>query len=269
MISIQPYFVFATYEYHKKVIMKNGIAHYYNYFQDCDYLDKVSAIPDGCVDILFIRDKKGIVAKACGTVLKNTELTNEKDKEYFGIRFMPGIQPSNLSIPMKELIEREVDLSLILKNKDILKRMEEESNWDKCINIFVKDYLKSRENTLIDDNSIRLVNFLKDKLIKTKGNIQVQELSKETGYSTRYINMMFDNYIGISPKTFGKIIQFQNSIQIINHNVEEKLTGVGIEAGYFDQAHFIREFKKHINMTPNEYRKMIKDIDYYNRLEVE
>lgn len=271
MISIQPYFVFATYEYHKKIIMKNGIAHFYNYFKDCDYIKNVSAIPDDCVDILFIRDSHGIKANACGTVLESTELTNEKDKEYFGIRFMPGVMPCNLCVPMKELIGNEVDLSLVIKDKEILKRIEDEEDWNKCINIFVEDYLKHSNDLEVMRNcdSIDIVEYMKSKIINSRGNIKVQQLADDTGYSTRYINMLFNNEVGVSPKTFGKIIQFQNAIQIINHNQSAKLTGVGEEAGYFDQAHFIREFKKHIAMTPKEYKKIIKETDYYHRFEIE
>lgn len=105
---VQPYFVFATYQYHKKMMMRDGIAHVYHYHQNCAEFETISAVPDGCVDIYFERSRKGVAAKVCGTVLARHELNNQKGNEYFGIRFMPGIMPSNLNVQMKELVGKEI-----------------------------------------------------------------------------------------------------------------------------------------------------------------
>ncbi len=272
MTPVQPYFVFATDHYYKKLVMRDGIAHIYNYQQNCDVFEKISAIPDGCVDIFFEKDASGVYARACGTVLQRTELGNQKDREYFGIRFMPGVLPSNLSVSMKELIGHEIDLADVVKSKDLPKKIEETQDWRACLQLFADDYaasLQSIPSQSAQTNHQRLAAYLKDKMLSTTGRVQIQELAALTGYSARYINMVFDHHNGVNPKTFAKIIQFQNAIQLINHHQEDQLTYISMESGYFDQSHFIREFKKFIAITPAEYRKLVKSHAYLQRLNID
>ncbi len=70
--------------------------------------------------------------------------------------------------------------------------------------------------------------------------------------STRYLNMLFTQYTGLPPKLFCKINRFQQSLVLVNNN-EEKLTDVAYSSGYFDQSHFIREFKQFTGLTPNAF----------------
>lgn len=272
MKPVQPYFVFATYQYHKRIVMSNGIAHLYHYCYNCDEFGNISAIPDGCVDIYFEKDSSGVHPRACGTVLKRTLINNQKDHEYFGIRFMPGVLPANLKAQMKDLIGLETDLKDLLKNKDLAKRIEETQDWQQCIRLFLEDYSAClNEVSCFSSGNSRqqLAGYLKDTIISTLGSIKIQDLSEKTGYSARYINMLFEQYIGLSPKTFERILKFQNAINLLNHHQEGHLTQVGMEAGYFDQAHFIREFKKLTAMTPAEYRKLIRKHSYLQRLSID
>ncbi len=269
---VQPYFVFATNQYHKKPVMRNGIAHIYNYQQNCDDFEKISAIPDGCVDIFFEKSDAGVHARACGTVLHQTALANQKNNEYFGIRFLPSVLPTNLSVSMEELIAHELDLTDVIKNKDVSKKIEETQNWRACVQLFLDDYLASLQDIsskTMKNSKNRLVKYLNDQIIAAVGNIKVQELAAATGYSTRYINMVFCHHIGISPKTFAKIMQFQNAIQLMNHHQDDRLTDISIASGYFDQSHFIREFKKLIAITPTEYQKLVKKSSYLQRLTID
>lgn len=261
MELVQPYFEFATYQYQKKPIMSHGIAQYYHYCRNCQELDKVHAIPDGCVDMYFEKSSSGVQVKACGTVLKSTSLDTQLGNEYFGIRFMPGVLPSNLKVRMEDLVEQELDLEDILTNKNLSRRIEEKSDWRECIRLYVEDYLHSLQSTHFsaeDKNHIRLFEYIKEQIVSNMGNIRVKELAENAGYSARYINMLFRQYIGISPKTFSEIIKFQYAVQLIDAHQEDRLTKIGLDIGYFDQAHFIKEFKKYSMVTPNEYRKMLK-----------
>ena len=271
MIPIQPYFVFSTYHYDKRLVMQHGIAHFYHYHPTCHKIKEVCAIPDGCTDLFFERDETGIKGKACGSVLKRMAIDNQQAKEYFGIRFMPGVLPANLSVSMKELVNNEIDLSEIIKSPDLLKQIQELPTWEDCMTVFVEDFMKAQESAGLYQKSmskVTLVESVKQLIYKANGNVRVQELSDYTGYSTRYINKVFEEHIGMSPKAFEKIVQLQNALQVMNHHQEEQLIEVGMEAGYFDQAHFIKDFKRHMLMTPTEYKKLVKEHHYLERLHI-
>lgn len=272
MNPIQPFFVFATYQYYKKLIMQNGISHLYHYRQNCSELKEISAIPDGCVDIYFEKDRTGIHARACGTVLERTVLSNKMENEYFGIRFMPGVLPANLNVEMRDLVRQELALTDVARNKDLPKKIEETGDWRACIRLFVEDhdaYRQGLSNSAVGYSRRRLADYVIQTMLTAMENVKVQELAERTGYSARYINMILDEYTGLNPKTFEKIIKVQNAIQMINHHQEEHLAQVGVDAGYFDQAHFTREFKKQIAMTPAEYRTLVRDHAYLKRLNID
>jgi AraC-like DNA-binding protein len=251
--------------------MNYGISHIYHYYQNCDEFGITSAVPDGCVDIYFDKGSDGLLAKVCGTVLKRTNINNQREHEYFGIRFMPGVIPANLNINMKDLINKELELADVIKDSDIIKKMEETKDWQQCISLLIQEHILYlyRAGKRQDSEQKRLLKYFIEIMISSMGSIKIKELSEKTGYSARYVNMIFDQYLGFSPKTFEKIIQLQNSINIINHHQSENLTQIGMDAGYFDQAHFIREFKKQMSMTPAEYRKLVREHSYLQRMSVE
>jgi AraC-like DNA-binding protein len=271
MVAVQPYFVFATYQYYKTPVMRNGIAHIYHYHRDCYEFDMISAIPDACVDIFFEKKSSGVQVRACGTVLGFTGLENHREHEYFGIRFMPGTLPANLNVGMKELVCRELELADVAKNKDLAKRIEDARDWRQGIRLFVEDYLASLPNATgfsMDGDQKRLADYIKNMILCTAGNVRICDLAEKTGYTTRYINLLFNQYFGLSPKTFEEIIRFQYAIQMINHHQEEQMANIAMETGYFDQAHFIREFKKYLTITPTEYRTLVREHAYLQRLNV-
>ena len=271
MKPIQPYFVMSTLHYKKGISLNRGIAHFYNYYQDPFNVNDVIAIPDGCVDMLFEKDDSGLHGKVCGTVLENTIIDNKNNKEYFGVRFLPGVLPIIVDASMAELVEHQIDLNDLILDKDLLNRMEEAKSMQETIKIFLASYDACvAKKSIINhhEGAIKLVEFVKNEIFNSYGNIKIEEIAAKTGYTTRYINQLFNQFVGISPKTFSKIIKFQNVIQAINRNSSSTLTQLGIETGYYDQSHFIKDFKKFAALTPKDYRKMIIEHDYNHRLEV-
>lgn len=109
---------------------------------------------------------------------------------------------------------------------------------------------------------------MKNQIIAANGNVTVSELANYTGYTERYINKVFKQNMGINPKTFGMIMKFQKVIQKINQADDCKLTDICVAAGYYDQSHFIRDFKKYADLAPKEYRKLILENNYNKRMNI-
>ncbi len=63
--------------------------------------------------------------------------------------------------------------------------------------------------------------------------------------------------VGLTPKQFAKIIQFQTSLHYLNNSTYDKLVEVGLDSGFSDQSHFIRTFKKYTEQTPSYYLKQM------------
>jgi AraC-like DNA-binding protein len=88
---------------------------------------------------------------------------------------------------------------------------------------------------------------------KSKGNIRIKELMEQLHISQSPLEKRFRQVVGTSPKKFSSIVRLKNAIQQYNPNTS--LTALGYEAGYYDQAHFIKEFKSFTGETPEKFFK--------------
>lgn len=80
----------------------------------------------------------------------------------------------------------------------------------------------------------------------------IEKLAVQHGISARYIQKLFLDYIGITPKRFFNIRRFNKSLQLIRSS-HTSLTDIAYECGYYDQAHFIKEFKSFTGVTPSRF----------------
>jgi len=104
-------------------------------------------------------------------------------------------------------------------------------------------------------NSNQKAKLALDVLIEGRGNISIKHLADQLQLSERTLQRLFKEYVGVSPKQFAKIIQFQSSLKSVSQCGLQKLTDVVYEHGYADQSHFIRDFKKYTHTKPSRFRK--------------
>ena len=88
-------------------------------------------------------------------------------------------------------------------------------------------------------------------ILKNFGVVNVQT-DLDIGLSQRQLRRYFEFYVGDTAKTFSKVVRFQNilnakpSTQSLRHNK------IFFDLGYYDQAHFIKEFKNFYGVTPSK-----------------
>lgn len=100
-----------------------------------------------------------------------------------------------------------------------------------------------------------------DTLLRGHGSVSVALLSEQSHYSTRHLNRIFLNQIGISIKTFARLIRLEHTLQLLGSGAYE-LTELALQNGYCDQSHFIRDFKKLCGITPNTFLANMSDFSY-------
>ncbi|OUL64173.1 AraC family transcriptional regulator [Flavobacterium sp. AJR] len=93
-----------------------------------------------------------------------------------------------------------------------------------------------------------------DFIFKSKGQFSLKQLVDYTGYTERHIERKFTECVGLNPKKFGNIVKIHGFLKLLKNKSEDtNLTTISYDAGFSDQSHLIREFKKHTGMTPREY----------------
>jgi AraC-like DNA-binding protein len=154
---------------------------------------------------------------------------NEIKNDIISIEYIFGVMASELKEKLIEKITIQDKISLL--------------------NNFFIGLLRNRKsrNDLIIQESLNYI-------VNKKGIISLDQLVKLTGYTERHIERKFNESIGISPKKFASITKLHNFIKNCNNGlVEKKLTTTAYEAGYADQSHLIKDFRKITGMTPTIY----------------
>jgi AraC-like DNA-binding protein len=93
-------------------------------------------------------------------------------------------------------------------------------------------------------------------LRRANGQIEIGRLAQELGCSRKHLIAQFHEQIGVAPKTIARILRFQHAVRLFHGITETKpLSGVdvAIACGYFDQAHFIKDFRQLSGLTPTEF----------------
>jgi AraC-like DNA-binding protein len=96
-------------------------------------------------------------------------------------------------------------------------------------------------------------------LIQTHGTMRVAELASHMGYTTRYVDRLFREHVGLSPKLLARILRFQQGYHLWMQHPAPMAYGdlrLGrLQRYYADQSHFIHEFTRFTGFTPQRYRE--------------
>lgn len=223
-------------------------------------------VPDGCLDIVFTINKK---TKTCectvyGTLDKPLLGNLAYDKiQTFGITFYPGGSYPFLKTPLVELKNRICLIDDILQGswKKYCLEIGKANSILEMIEFSNKYYSSLLEKHFLSDS---LCNILYS-IYKSKGNITIKELSQSEIISERHIRRIFDNWVGINPKTFSRIVRFQNVIESTIHLTCVDWLNISLDYGYYDEAHFFNEFREFYGATPSEYLKSINIMSVFSK----
>jgi AraC-like DNA-binding protein len=231
---------------------------------DAEFDDVV--FPSGFTEIIFNLGQ-GVWASSDGThysitptielwgqVTKPMQIKSRGKHLMLGVRFFPHAagyflkedigQFNNIVSDLSDVLGNTVKVlhTKLIETNDLIRRIE-------LIEMFLLKRLSTDKkiNTRIEEIGYLLHNINKNYV---ENNISV--VASQHGITTRYLHKLIYQYTGLSPKSLNKINRFQHSLKLITKN-EESLTSIAYDCGYFDQSHFIRDFKSFTGVTPSVY----------------
>jgi AraC-type DNA-binding domain-containing proteins len=92
--------------------------------------------------------------------------------------------------------------------------------------------------------------FASSLLITACGQIRVDDLVSRTALSASQFQRRFTRQVGMTPKRYARLVRFNRALVARRNGPERSWTGILHELGYFDQAHFIREFRMFAGISP-------------------
>lgn len=226
--------------------------------------EKQTIVPDGCMEMIFhygdlykqyTGNGKSIIQPKCfviGQLTAPLQIKPTGKTGIFAVRFHPtGFIPFS-TMPIKELENTAVLLEKLFGKEglEIEKKILNAGSTSERINL-TETFLLNR---LTDPLNVdRIVKLTVETILTANGQLSINELSLQTNINRRQLERQFSSAIGLSPKQLSKTIRLQTTLKMLLAGKFTSLTALAYENEYYDQAHFIKDFKEFTGLTPKEF----------------
>ncbi len=223
-------------------------------------------LPDGSVDMLIDLSEtpKKLFYNEEGTTYSTLNkgwisgmktdyiLIDASVSQMIGVHFKPGGCYPFVDFPMSEINNRTIELDLVWGSgiNQVREAILYETTAEGRFAVLEQFLLLKGKNRM--DGHV-LVQFSVSQLVKSPQMWTIRDLSFKTGVSAKHLITLFKKYVGLSPKMFSRINKFQKVIQLIELRQKIEWASLAYECGYFDQAHFIKEFRDFSGLNPVSY----------------
>ena len=246
----------------KNSILKHFIKFYWLMESDLEISIDNKLLPVNNTDIIInysepvIYEKDGKVTVPhrvhFNGIRNRAEIVKQKGKiKVFGISFYPhGIYPL-LKVPLREFTGEISDLGDVLGD---FSRLIADIMADN--NFSVEERIRVMEEIILEEMDYECLSDVERKIfdafyISTEN---VKKFCEKSGINIKYLERLFSKYTGVTPKIFSRITRFQRvSNEILYSGNYHNLTELAYDGEYYDQAHFIKEFREFSGVTPGEF----------------
>jgi len=225
---------------------------------------KQRVLPDGCMEMIFhygdlyrqyFEDGSSKIQPRSfvfGQITKYIEIAPTGISGIISARFLPdGLTPF-LDIPVSVLENKAVSIDDVFKHEG--EKLEEQvigasDNEEriKLLETFLLSKLtQSRTIDAITKSCVEVI-------FQSQGQIGVVELAGKMNINRRNMERKFTSLIGISPKQLARVARLQATLKMLEQKKFTNLTSLAYENGYYDQAHFIKDFKEFTGISPKSF----------------
>lgn len=219
--------------------------------------------PDACASLVFI-DNKHLSFRSTA-LFGPTKYISETDvfphSSAVGIRFKPGLTSALFNQTGKELRDQNILPAPELEGLDYKIALQRLENIPALFDYFEKTLPEVRQ--LHPGRPHDMVEEAIKRILQSKGNLRIADLIRDIPLSERQLQKVFKKEVGLSLKEFSTTMRLRSAI--IKMEVEEaSYQDTVFESGYYDQAHFIRDFSKVSRISLPDFKKYIKNIRHVN-----
>jgi AraC-like DNA-binding protein len=95
-------------------------------------------------------------------------------------------------------------------------------------------------------------------ILESGGRVSIDALVSSAGTSLRQLERQFRENVGLTPKTFSRIVRLQAALRRLRHG--RALTDVALACGFYDQSHMTRDFRELASMSPGAWQSHAGDL---------
>ena len=235
----------------------------------CYYLSESGIVADtafatGCIEVMFnLGNGKWQTGNGAdyttnpavelwGQVINPLAFRSLGENSMLGIRFYPHTSFLFLDDAVSRFNDQVTDFTAVAgKPMRVLHEMLlDNANLDKRIALLESFLLAKLQLAGRKMDKLTLIESVMEELNHQDFLENIQQVAGQYGISSRYLQKLFVQYTGLSPKLYQKINRFQKGLVLVGKG-EDSLTSIAYECGYYDQSHFIRDFKSFTGFTPS------------------
>jgi AraC-like DNA-binding protein len=204
-------------------------------------------IPDPCVNLVISSGE----SRVFGVMSGKFSQTFRRSGMAVGVKFKPGGFYPFVKSPVSALTDS------VIRSRDFFETggaaleaatcaAQETESMINVVEQFLRERLPKR------DEHVRLCAQIVDRVSADRAITRVDDVVADSGLSKRSLHRLFNQYVGVGPKQVIKCFRLQEAVhRLANGPVD--WSQLAIDVGYFDQAHFINDFKAILGRTPTEY----------------
>jgi AraC-like DNA-binding protein len=206
-------------------------------------------LPYPCVHLVVERDNTRVWGVDRGKFAR--QLVGEG--QVFGIRFRPGAFYPFVQTPASAFTDRSVPLCEALGADagalEAAMLTLDDDGMTEVVERFLRERLPQRDPNVI------FINDIVDCIVDDRAILRVDDLVAHFSLSKRTLQRLFSQYVGVTPKWVIQRYRLQEAAEQLAAGASDdhSLLALALSLGYYDQAHFIKDFKAVIGSTPTEY----------------
>jgi AraC-like DNA-binding protein len=228
-------------------------------------------IPTGNVQIMFHYKNPFVVCQPNNIAIKQPRsIISGLSNSYFDVStdgvagvifvsFHPAGACHFFGFPLSEIENQSLDLSDLFSSE--IKQVEELLFSKKTIQekvSVVENFLRKKFSPIPASDELLLQKSI-EFIVHTKGQITATLLADNLCMTTKSLERKFSYYLGKTPKQVIKLMRFQEILRDISSNKNISITEYTYRNGYFDQSHFIKDFKTYAGFTPKDFIAKYQD----------
>lgn len=195
-----------------------------------------------------------------GPQLQKVDITMGNDHFLVYVALQPGALFHLTHVPMHEVADMQWDASSIWTGQieqlaERLKNATDDAQRVAFIDSFLWGKLKTKSLAEAFDCSI-------GELSQYGGNLPIEKVAAHACLSLRQFERKCQERLGMPPKVFARLIRFSKAYRLKESNNDFNWTKICYDCGYFDQAHFIRDFREFTGVSPRIIEKDLLNTPY-------
>lgn len=207
-------------------------------------------LPFPCVNLVFERGDSRIFGVISGKFVRLLE----GQGGVFGVKFKPGAFCPFLQSSVSQLTDRSICVEDLFGVESRTLEQALFAHHDHRAMIVLVDQFFSQRIPQCDPQ-IELINQIIDTVMADRAITRVDHVADRFNLSKRSLQRLFSYYVGVSPKWVIKRYRLQEAAEYLADGGVVDWPQIALDLGYFDQAHFINDFKTMIGTTPAAYAR--------------